>query len=261
VSATFHLTGMPLQSHVSAAKAAVDALMGSVALEYGPFGVTANTVQPGAIAGTEGMERLASGAYMAQAAATATIPSGRWGTVRDVADATVFLFSDAGNYVNGTNLVCDGAGWRRHGGLAVGLDPNSKQAIPRLLSFLLDSSSLGNPMGMLGSQQQCRTPTSCSRASLASPSRGARRQRFHRSCKDVLDHLGAYRCAYPTYSYRLPCWDLSISLIGLIMMLWGNVKRYIYIYIYMQGRQTPGGAKCYDFIPGFVSVSTTAGVG
>jgi peroxisomal 2,4-dienoyl-CoA reductase len=125
VSATFHYTGMPLQSHVSAAKAAVDSLMGSVALEYGPLGITANSIAPGAIEGTEGMERLSS-SQLEKKQRTEGVPSGRWGTVRDIADATVFVFSDAGNYVNGTTIVVDGAGWRRHGSLAVGLDANMK---------------------------------------------------------------------------------------------------------------------------------------
>ncbi|KAK4188425.1 peroxisomal 2,4-dienoyl-CoA reductase [Podospora australis] len=121
VSASFHYTGMPLQAHVSAAKAAVDSLMASVALEYGPYGVTANCVVPGAIAGTEGMQRLAS-SKLDKSAANKGVPSGRWGNVRDIADATVYIFSDAGNYVNGTNLIVDGAGWRRQGGVGVGLD-------------------------------------------------------------------------------------------------------------------------------------------
>lgn len=125
VSATFHYTGMPLQSHVSAAKAAVDSLMASVALEYGPLGVTANVVAPGAIAGTEGMERLAS-SELDTKQRTSGVPSGRWGTVRDIADATVFVLSDAGNYVNGSSIVVDGAGWRRHGSLSVGLDADMK---------------------------------------------------------------------------------------------------------------------------------------
>jgi peroxisomal 2,4-dienoyl-CoA reductase len=50
------------------------------------------------------------------------IPSGRWGVARDIADATVFLFSEAGSYVNGHALVVDGASWRRQGGAPVGLD-------------------------------------------------------------------------------------------------------------------------------------------
>lgn len=40
------------------------------------------------------------------------IPSGRLGSVKDIADATVYLFSDAANYVNGEVLVVDGGAWR-----------------------------------------------------------------------------------------------------------------------------------------------------
>jgi peroxisomal 2,4-dienoyl-CoA reductase len=116
---------MPLQAHVSAAKAAVDSLMASVSLEYGPLGVTANVIAPGAIEGTEGMERLASN-QVEQREHTKGVPSGRWGTVRDIADATVYVFSDAGNYVNGTTLVVDGAAWRRQGAVGVGLDAGMK---------------------------------------------------------------------------------------------------------------------------------------
>ncbi|KAL8311578.1 hypothetical protein RB601_006493 [Gaeumannomyces tritici] len=126
VSATFHYTGLPFQAHVSAAKAGVDSLMASVALEYGPLGVTSNCIAPGAIEGTEGMQRLSSAAVGARERSEG-IPSGRWGTMRDIADATVFLFSEAGNYVNGHVLVVDGAAWRRQSGsMGVGLDPGAK---------------------------------------------------------------------------------------------------------------------------------------
>lgn len=95
VSATFHYTGMPLQAHVSAAKAAIDSLCASVSLEYGPYGITSNVIAPGPIADTEGMARLSS-SEADRKAAEAAVPSGRWGTVRDIADSTVYLFSDAG---------------------------------------------------------------------------------------------------------------------------------------------------------------------
>ncbi|ROW14028.1 hypothetical protein VPNG_04062 [Cytospora leucostoma] len=126
ISATFHYTGLPLQSHVSAAKAGVDSIMASVALEYGPLGVCSNVIAPGGIEGTEGMERLASSTAAQTKEATSSVPSGRLGTVRDISDATVWLFSDAANYVNGHVLVVDGASWRRPDAMAVGLDADMK---------------------------------------------------------------------------------------------------------------------------------------
>jgi peroxisomal 2,4-dienoyl-CoA reductase len=123
VSATFHYTGMPLQAHVSAAKASVDSIMASVSLEYGPKGVTSNVIAPGAIAGTEGMERLGGGASGEESTGLVKeIPSGRMGTVRDIADATVYLFSEAGTYVNGQALAVDGGAWRRQGAFILGSD-------------------------------------------------------------------------------------------------------------------------------------------
>ena len=47
--------------------------------------------------------------------AAKTIPIGRWGTVKEIADATVYLFSDAGNFVNGETLVVDGGAWHTAG--------------------------------------------------------------------------------------------------------------------------------------------------
>jgi 2,4-dienoyl-CoA reductase [(3E)-enoyl-CoA-producing], peroxisomal len=132
VSATFHFTGMPLQAHVSAAKASVDSIMASVALEYGPHGVTSNVVTPGGITGTEGMERLSSS--KADLTKAPGVPLGRWGSIKEIADATVYLFSDAGNYVNGEVLVVDGGDWRSRTN-SVGLD-----AEMRYPDFLLDGT-------------------------------------------------------------------------------------------------------------------------
>lgn len=124
VSATFHYTGIPYQAHVAAAKSSVDSLVASVALEYGPRGVAANAIAPGAIGGTEGMDRLASSKPEEKEAFVKGIPSGRFGTVKDIADATVFLFSDAGSYVNGQIIPVDGGLWRRQGTYTPGVDAN-----------------------------------------------------------------------------------------------------------------------------------------
>jgi peroxisomal 2,4-dienoyl-CoA reductase len=59
VSATLHYSGLPWQSHASAAKAGVDALSRVLAVEMGPLGVRSNTIAPGPIGGTEGLDRLA----------------------------------------------------------------------------------------------------------------------------------------------------------------------------------------------------------
>ena len=58
VSATIHYQAQPLQVHVGVAKAGVDVLSHTVAIEFGPKGLTSNIISPGPIMGTEGMERL-----------------------------------------------------------------------------------------------------------------------------------------------------------------------------------------------------------
>jgi peroxisomal 2,4-dienoyl-CoA reductase len=115
ISATFHYTGFPMQAHVMAAKAAVDQISHSTAIEYGPLGVTSNVITPGPIANTEGMERLAKLDKNSAKEHAKQIPIGRWGEVREIADATVYLFSEAGSYVNGNILVVDGGAWRTSG--------------------------------------------------------------------------------------------------------------------------------------------------
>jgi len=115
VSATIHYTGLPMQTHVSVAKAGVDALAVNTAIEYGPLGVTSNVIAPGPIGGTEGMDRLSKKVKEGEQPGR-RIPTGRWGTVKEIADATVYLFSDAGNYVNGEKLVVDGGAWHTSAG-------------------------------------------------------------------------------------------------------------------------------------------------
>lgn len=129
---------MPLQTHVSVAKAGVDALSASTAIELGPHGVTSNIIAPGPIGGTEGMERLSRKEDTAKG--MKNVPLGRYGTVKEVADATVYLFSDAGNFVNGSVLVVDGAAWRTKTS-----NPGSGFEYP---DFLLGSEAISGVKGM-----------------------------------------------------------------------------------------------------------------
>lgn len=138
ISATIHYTTLPLQTHVSVAKAGVDALSASTAIEFGPHGVTSNIIAPGPIGGTEGMERLSRKEDTAKG--MKEVPLGRYGSVKDIADATVYLFSDAGNFVNGNVLVVDGAAWRTKAA-----NPGSGFEYP---DFLLDSEVVSGVKGM-----------------------------------------------------------------------------------------------------------------
>src|SRR5205823_12597326 len=61
ISATLHYGGTPGQVHVAAAKAAVDALTRTLAVEWGAEGVRVNAIAPGPIGDTEGARRLFPG--------------------------------------------------------------------------------------------------------------------------------------------------------------------------------------------------------
>ncbi|KAF3400754.1 Peroxisomal 2,4-dienoyl-CoA reductase SPS19 [Talaromyces pinophilus] len=137
VSATMHYTGMVFQTHVTVAKAGVDALSNNIALEFGPLGITSNIISPGPIANTEGVERLMPSDSKEES--WKSQPLGRYGSIRDIADATVYLFSDAGSYVNGHCLVVDGASWRMP---AVSIGAGLKYP-----DFLLSGEAVANVKG------------------------------------------------------------------------------------------------------------------
>ncbi|KIR62462.1 hypothetical protein I312_103200 [Cryptococcus bacillisporus CA1280] len=104
ISATFHYRGVPYQSHVGAAKAGVDALSHSIAVEEGPWGVRSNVIAPGPIAGTMGMDKLGVKGHKIER----EVPLGRLGSTVDIANAAVFLFSPASAWITGSTLVVDG---------------------------------------------------------------------------------------------------------------------------------------------------------
>ncbi len=97
----------PMQAHVCAAKAGVDMLTRTLAIEWGGVGVRVNAISPGPIEGTEGMDRLAPGEEVRARLAKA-VPLQRLGTRDDIAQLALFLASDAASYVTGTVVVCDG---------------------------------------------------------------------------------------------------------------------------------------------------------
>jgi NAD(P)-dependent dehydrogenase (short-subunit alcohol dehydrogenase family) len=96
-----------LQAHVCAAKAGVDMLTQVLAIEWGARGVRVNAIVPGPIDDTEGMKRLAP-TDAARQAVVRGVPVGRMGAKDDIANAALFLVSDAASYVTGVILPVDG---------------------------------------------------------------------------------------------------------------------------------------------------------
>ena len=109
ISATLHYLGTPMQLHVSAAKAGVDALTRNLAVEWGRYGIRVNAIAPGPIEDTEGMKRLVPEPIKQKL--RERVPLGRFGLIKDIENAAVFLCSDAANYINGAVLVVDGGHW------------------------------------------------------------------------------------------------------------------------------------------------------
>lgn len=109
ISATLHYLGTPMQLHVSAAKAGVDALTRNLAVEWGRHGIRVNAIAPGPIGDTEGMKRLVPEPIKEKL--KQRIPLGRFGMIQDIENAAVFLCSDAANFINGAVLVVDGGHW------------------------------------------------------------------------------------------------------------------------------------------------------
>lgn len=107
ISATQAFTPMPFQSHVCAAKAGVDMLTRTLAMEWGPQGVRVNSIAPGAVDETEGMARLAPTPEIRKMV-THAIPLRRFATKDEIANLAIFLCSDAAQYITGTVMVCDG---------------------------------------------------------------------------------------------------------------------------------------------------------
>src|SRR5215471_7579113 len=111
ISATLPYLGTMGQAHASAAKAGIDSLTRTLAVEWGPFGIRVNGIAPGPIDGTEGVRRLTN--EQSRQSAVRGNPLGRMGTVEDIANASLYLCSDAASFVNGVTLVVDGGLWLR----------------------------------------------------------------------------------------------------------------------------------------------------
>lgn len=109
ISATLQLLGTAGQAHAAAAKAGVDALTRTLAVEWGPSRIRVNGLAPGPVARTEGVARLLK--EKARETVEARSPLGRLVEIDDVASAALFLCSDAAAAITGAIVVVDGGLW------------------------------------------------------------------------------------------------------------------------------------------------------
>ena len=100
--------GFPGMIHTGAARAGVENMTKTLAQEWGEHNIRINSVAPGIIE-SSGLSTYPQEIQDMFAEARKIIPSGRFGTVEDVANSVLFLASPLSTYISGVSLYVDGA--------------------------------------------------------------------------------------------------------------------------------------------------------
>jgi len=108
ISSSSTHSGTPYMSHYVAAKSAVNGLTKSLALEYGPAGITVNAVPPGFIDTPMLRNAEAHGRLRNVQATIDATPVRRMGRPEDIAAACAFLISEEAGYITGQILGVNG---------------------------------------------------------------------------------------------------------------------------------------------------------
>lgn len=99
--------GMPERLGYSAAKAGVESVVRTLAVEWAPAGVRVNAVAPGyTLTGLN--QALIEQGKLHSAKVVARVPLGRFAAPEEIAAAAVFLGSPESSYITGQTLVVDG---------------------------------------------------------------------------------------------------------------------------------------------------------
>jgi len=98
--------GFPMMSHTGAARAAVDNLTKSLAIEWMHNGVRVNCIAPGTVYSPTAAANYAMDVF---SDAASRQPSGRLGTLEEMSSAVCYLLSPAASYITGETLKVDGA--------------------------------------------------------------------------------------------------------------------------------------------------------
>lgn len=106
IASQMGMIGAPGKAAHNTLKAGIINLTRHIAVQYGPQGIVANTISPGRIVTGPIDDEPDTEAELAESQALTPFP--RLGRPEDVAEAAVYLASDACGFVSGTNLVVDG---------------------------------------------------------------------------------------------------------------------------------------------------------
>ena len=106
--------GFPGMAHSAAARAGIENLTKTLAVEWARAGVRVNAVAPGLIA-SSGLDRYPEAARPMIEQNVRDIPLKRMGTEGEVSAAIVFLLSPAAAFITGESIRIDGGGslWRK----------------------------------------------------------------------------------------------------------------------------------------------------
>ncbi len=114
ITATLHFKGSPGLMATTAAKAGVEAMTKTLALEWARFNILVNAIAPGPVYSPGANRNLWSNQAFHDKVRHG-VPLGRFGAVQDVANLAVYLASPAGDYMTGATLVVDGGEWLKKG--------------------------------------------------------------------------------------------------------------------------------------------------
>jgi NAD(P)-dependent dehydrogenase (short-subunit alcohol dehydrogenase family) len=108
ISSSSTHSGAPFMSAYVAAKSGVNGLTKSLALEYGPAGITVNAVPPGFIDTPMLRNSASQGNLGSIEEAIKRTPVGRMGKPEDIAAACAFFISEEAGYITGQILGVNG---------------------------------------------------------------------------------------------------------------------------------------------------------
>lgn len=118
LTATYAWTGGPATAPSASAKAAVNTLVQTLAVEWASAQIRVNAVAPGPVDTEKSRQNLWPDPEVRDRIRQ-TIPLGRFGGPDTVVEACVFLLSPAASFITGEILVVDGGQWLNKGLLAL----------------------------------------------------------------------------------------------------------------------------------------------